>query len=443
MEFRWQVKERARTYISRMPESLQGQGGSQAMFNVAAVLMRGFSLDEADGMELLAEWNERHANPRWSPVELRHKLRDGAKADRAEGYLLREHARQSSSCSSSFSFSSSKSETRHHTSSHQTAQRPRSGTGPVPVEGAKGAEPQSYGSTPSVSHATDGTRLVPLPAGELALLSKKLPSCSCSSSPRSPTQHPASRYSLPAAPCTSSTTDRRTPPWPTFSPLTDEDCDRIAILRKVPGAAVELVRRAGLLGKAHYEGHDCFIMGEGRFAQARRFDGGLLPVQGGRKQSKAKNLPGSEGAFIGRKWAMGSRCPVLLVEGVIGLVEALAALMMARDCLDWTCLAAVSASSRFVRDAELLHALVGRKVHIIPDAGAAGQDAASYWMGELEDAGAIVQVEPVPLPIACKDLGDVVSRVYQSASPDDDIHFQGCLRRAPDDLREYLKTIFS
>jgi hypothetical protein len=64
-------------------------------------------------------------------------------------------------------------------------------------------------------------------------------------------------------------------------------------------------------------------------------------------------------------------------------------------------------------------------------------------MGELEDAGALVQVEPVPLPVACKDLGDVVSRVYQSASPDDDIHFQGCLRRAPDDLREYLQTIFS
>jgi hypothetical protein len=183
-------------------------------------------------------------------------------------------------------------------------------------------------------------------------------------------------------------------------------------------------------------------MGEGKFAQARRFDGGLLPVQGGRKQSKAKNLPGSEGAFIGRKWALGSTCPVLLVEGVIGLVEALAAVMLARDALDWTCLAAVSASSRFGRDAELLHALVGRRVHIIPDAGSTGEEAASMWMAELEDAGVHVQTEPVPLPIACKDLGDVVSRVYQQASPDDDIHFQGCLRRAPDDLREYLQAIF-
>jgi hypothetical protein len=211
----------------------------------------------------------------------------------------------------------------------------------------------------------------------------------------------------------------------------------------VPGAAVEIVRRAGLLGKARYEGHECFIMGEGRFAQARRFDGGLLPVQGGRQQSKAKNLPGSEGAFIGRKWALGSKCPVLLVEGVIGLVEAIAALMMTRDALDWTCLAAVSASSRFARDPYLLHALAGRRVHIIPDAGSAGEDAASAWMAELEDAGALVQAEPLPLPVACKDLGDVVSRVYQGALPTDDIHHHETLHRAADDLREYLHTIFS
>lgn len=198
-----------------------------------------------------------------------------------------------------------------------------------------------------------------------------------------------------------------------------------------------------MLGKAHYEGHDCFIMGEGKFAQARRFDGGTLSVQGGRRQSKAKNLPGSVGAFIGRKWAIGSKCPVLLVEGVIGLVEALAALMLARDALDWACLAAVSASSRFARDAELLHALQARRVHIIPDAGNTGWEAAGAWMGELEDAGAFPQLEPVPLPVACKDLGDVVSRVYQSASRDDDIHLQACLHRTPDDLREYLTAIFS
>ncbi|QIF03838.1 hypothetical protein [Roseimicrobium sp. ORNL1] len=350
MEFRWKVKERARTYISRMEDSVQGEGGSAAMFKVAVVLMRGFSLSEAEGMELLAEWNETHARPRWSPTEMRHKIADGAKADRPEGYLLRAN-------------------------SHEQAPSYKPKT-PPRVEPRRSAR-------------------------------------------------------------------ERTPTWPAFSPLTDDDRDRIAILRKVPAAAVEVVRRAGLLGKAHYEGHDCFIMGEGKFAQARRFDGGLLPVQGGRQQSKAKNLPGSEGAFIGRKWAVGSKCPVLLVEGVIGLVEAIAALMMARDALDWTCLAAVSASSRFARDPYLLHALAGRRVHIVPDAGTTGWESAGAWLNELEKAGAHVQVEPVPLPVACKDLGDVVSRVYQNASPDDDIHFQGCVQRAPDDLREYLKDIFS
>ncbi|MEZ0276396.1 MAG: hypothetical protein ACAH88_15915 [Roseimicrobium sp.] len=200
--------------------------------------------------------------------------------------------------------------------------------------------------------------------------------------------------------------------------------------------AVELVRRAGLLGKAQYEGHECFIMGEGRFAQARRFDGGLLPTQGGQRQSKAKNLPGSEGAFIGRKWALGSKCPVLLVEGVIGLVEALGALLLARDALDWTCLAAVSAGSRFTRDPELLQALAGRRVCIVPDAGEAGHDAAMAWAGALNSVGA--QVDFAPLPEGFSDLGDLVARVYQDTSA----------RNARTSLpspwhRAFLRTLFS
>jgi hypothetical protein len=209
-------------------------------------------------------------------------------------------------------------------------------------------------------------------------------------------------------------------------------------LRKVPIEAVELVRRAGLLGKthSHYEGHDCFIMGEGKFAQARRFDGGLLPVQGGRQQSKAKNLPGSGGAFIGRKWALGSTCPVLLVEGVIGLVEAIAALMMTRDALDWTCLAAVSASSRFVRDPALLQALAGRRVCIVPDAGEAGHSAAMAWAGELETVGA--QVDLARLPEGFSDLGDMVARVYQESSGND-----ARASRPSPWHRAFLRTLFS
>ncbi|QIF03631.1 hypothetical protein [Roseimicrobium sp. ORNL1] len=443
MEFRWKVKERARTYISRMEDSVQGEGGSAAMFKVAVVLMRGFSLSEAEGMELLSEWNETHARPRWSPTEMRHKIADGAKADRPEGYVL-QRERQ-----------------RHHTPSHQKAYSPRSGTGPVPVVGAVEAEPQSkergHSCPPSLTHhPLSSSRQGPIPRAASDSQHHLSPHQSSKTHDRTADKSvhaPFNCGSGAGSPFHPShgrhvrqpllERERRTPPWPAFSPLTDDDRDRIAILRKVPCAAVEVVRRAGLLGKAHYEGHDCFIMGEGTFAQARRFDGGLLPVQGGRQQSKAKNLPGSEGAFIGRKWALGSQCPVLLVEGVIGLVEAIAALMMARDALDWTCLAAVSASSRFARDPYLLHALAGRKVHIVPDAGTTGWEAAGAWLVELEGAGAQVQLEPVPLPVACKDLGDVVSRVYQNASPDDDIHFQGCVQRAPDDLREYLKDIFA
>jgi hypothetical protein len=190
---------------------------------------------------------------------------------------------------------------------------------------------------------------------------------------------------------------------PSIHPIGERGVQTIADLRGLPVIAVEMVKRAGFLGKTNWHGHDCFVLGEGKFAQARPFDGGLLPTSGGAK--KSKNLPGSEGAFIGRKWCLESRCPVLLVEGAIGLVEAVAAIL-GRDA-GWAPLAAVSASSRFARDPELLQSLAGRHVRIIPDDGDAGHDAAAIWLAELETVGATV--DAIQTPDGCKDLGDVMA----------------------------------
>ena len=365
------VRDRARAYVERMPDSIQGQGGSLALFNVAAVLMRGFSLEEAEGLALLSEWNERHAQPRWSPAELRHKIHDGARADRAQGYLLREGEDERG-----VGASGAKSGWQKRARLRAGA-RARTGSAAAP-----GAVEGQGSSTVGRAHA------------------------------------PAS-----APPLEESPAERRHRTWPAFSQLTLAELQDIATLRNVPLMAVELVRRAGFLTKARVEGHACFILGEGSFAQARRFDGGLLPVQGGQRWSKAKNLPGSEGAFIGRKWVLDSRCPVLLVEGVIGLVEAVAACQLLRGALDCACLAAVSAGSRFARDPALLQSLRRRKVCIIPDAGVAGSDAAAAWLGELEWVEARVRIQSLPPPFG--DLGDLVAQVYQEVVRNDGELFNG------------------
>lgn len=192
--------------------------------------------------------------------------------------------------------------------------------------------------------------------------------------------------------------------WPEFKPLTHDDIERIAALRRMLPDAVDLAHRWGFVKSAQFEGHDCFIIHEGTFAQARRMDGGKLDTSRG--PSKTKNLTGSEGAFIGQRW-LGDTEHVLLVEGVIGLLEALAAFALVNMKERWSVLAATSAVSRFARDPALLARLAGRHVRIVPDANEAGMNAAASWLKDMGDAGAIV--DALPLPDGCKDLGDIIA----------------------------------
>lgn len=65
--------ERARRYIAKCPPAISGQGGHDATFHAAAVLVHGFALDEPDAFALLSEYN-RGCVPPWSERELRHKI---------------------------------------------------------------------------------------------------------------------------------------------------------------------------------------------------------------------------------------------------------------------------------------------------------------------------------------------------------------------------------
>jgi hypothetical protein len=193
--------------------------------------------------------------------------------------------------------------------------------------------------------------------------------------------------------------------WPRLLPLQATDVQSITSQRRLPRPAVELCARSGFIRVAMVDGHRAYVITENQFAQARRFDGQPFTRQDGQK-IKARNLPGSEGAFIGQKW-LGTPLPVLLVEGAIGLLEAAAAIILTGRT-DWTCLAATSAGSRFYRDEALLARLQGRRVRILPDADRAGLDGAAAWLAALEGAGA--QVDSRALPAGCKDLGELIAQ---------------------------------
>jgi hypothetical protein len=196
--------------------------------------------------------------------------------------------------------------------------------------------------------------------------------------------------------------------WPEFKMLKPAGIETIAKLRHMRPDAIALAHRHSFLRGAEMDGHKCFIIYEGTFAQARRLDGLPFTRPDG-TEIKAKNLSGSEGAFIGQRW-LGNTSHVLLVEGVVGLVEALAAFLLAEDVKkNWSVIAATSAGSRFVRDPALLSRLAGRHVRIVPDNDekGTGYDAAASWMADMENAGATV--DAIQLPPDCKDLGTIVS----------------------------------
>jgi hypothetical protein len=85
------VVERARRYLAKCPPSISGQGGHNAAFHAAAVLVHGFALGEAEALGLLGEWNG-GCQPPWSEADLVHKVRSAAAAQHAEpkGYLVGE-----------------------------------------------------------------------------------------------------------------------------------------------------------------------------------------------------------------------------------------------------------------------------------------------------------------------------------------------------------------
>lgn len=232
------------------------------------------------------------------------------------------------------------------------------------------------------------------PANGLACQRCRSHSTACAHPPEGDAAHPPSEEER---------RERLRLDWPKMLLLDKEEIGAIATLRGLPRHAVDLIHQRGLLRNVWFGEYGCFILHEGRFAQARRYDGRPFVNAEGRT-SKTKNLPGSEGAFFGRS-LLGRAPHVLLVEGAIRVIEAAAA-FYSQHLQNWTVLAATSASSRFARDPALLHALADRHVRILPDADEAGLNAAASWTADLRSVGARVDV--MELPAGHKDLGSLV-----------------------------------
>ena len=245
---------------------------------------------------------------------------------------------------------------------------------------------QPLWSEPELRHKLRSAAASQRPLGYLGNDAKTL-SKPCASGPRDDAECKAKKREL----------------WPPFKAPTLVEINAISSLRLLPGSALRTAADAGLLRVCQYARAACYVLSEGCFAQVRRLDGEPLPIQDG--VSKAKNLPGSVGAFIGARLSDESS-NVLLVEGCVGLLEALGCIALA-DAEGWTAIAATSASSRFHRAPDLLAKMRGRRVRIVPDNDEAGLEAAATWLADLENVGALV--DAIQVPLGCKDLGPIVS----------------------------------
>ncbi|TWU18880.1 TOTE conflict system archaeo-eukaryotic primase domain-containing protein [Allorhodopirellula heiligendammensis] len=78
----------ARQHAAKTAGAVAGESGHDRTFRLACDLIKGFSLTEAQALEIISEWNSKCAPP-WTEDELKHKVDDAAKSDGRIGYLLR------------------------------------------------------------------------------------------------------------------------------------------------------------------------------------------------------------------------------------------------------------------------------------------------------------------------------------------------------------------
>jgi hypothetical protein len=94
---RARILRRASAYLGKMPPAVAGQGGHNATYAAATVLVHGFELTEAEALVLLKSQYNPRCQPAWSDRELEHKVSDAAAKphDKPRGWLRRSAIDQS------------------------------------------------------------------------------------------------------------------------------------------------------------------------------------------------------------------------------------------------------------------------------------------------------------------------------------------------------------
>ena len=194
--------------------------------------------------------------------------------------------------------------------------------------------------------------------------------------------------------------------WPPFTLLTCDGVKRVAALRGITDADVYLADP--LLGSplrlSVVDGHPVVVFHQDQFAQVRRLDGQLLNSSNG--PIKAKNLPGSEGAFVGMRHPLSQFRVVFLIEGVFGLLDFFAAFRLVGYPPGVAVVAATSGNSRFKRQPAWLPRFAGANIRILPDNDSVGNSGAQSWHDDLSLVARSVGIWPLPSHV--KDLGDLV-----------------------------------
>jgi hypothetical protein len=82
------IAERAKRYLQKMPDAVEGQGGDLDTYKVACVLVLDFDMTIDEAWPILQEWNQSHCDPPWDDQRLRRKLEEANKQGSERGRLL-------------------------------------------------------------------------------------------------------------------------------------------------------------------------------------------------------------------------------------------------------------------------------------------------------------------------------------------------------------------
>ncbi len=183
--------------------------------------------------------------------------------------------------------------------------------------------------------------------------------------------------------------------WSATRPTTGKERGLVGYGRNCPVSPADTLAQNGLL-LADDTRPDCYVLADRAFRQYRKFDGS--PFHHGKKADNAKGSL-AKGFFCAYRQFQNLEADdlICIVEGAIGLLECVSIQWLAAPhARRWKFLAAHSSSSRFFYEPQILKAIAGHHVRIMPDPGKTGIAAARAWRDELRAVGCRVDFAAMP-----------------------------------------------